>query len=309
MNPNSSLSPNAVKTALDTIFFPEFNKDRLPQFATAETASVFNPATADRAAVIAEIFEGSGLWEDKGEEEDIKGGTFKSKNPQTFTVGEMARSLDVPRTFAADAQFDLVNKGTKDMAMKGRVTRDNKAMAAYRGAFTVTKTNDGKTLSATDHPIKDAATVNNKLTSAFSESALFDGTVVMTEMKSQDNVIAGCVASVLLVPPKLFKLACEVTKSTLRSGTGNNDMNFYSDLYALEVRQSNFLGAAAGGSDTAWFLLGDNHSVTRWVREDIWTTVVGWEFQRNNNYIYKGGFREVVGAMDYVGVVGSDGSI
>lgn len=309
MNPNSSLSPNAVKTALDTVFFPEFNSEMLPQFATAETATVFMQDTADRAAVIAEIFEGSGLWESKGEEEDVKGGTFKSKNPQTFTVAELARSLDVPRTFAADAQFGLVNKGVKDMANKGRVTRNNGAMSIYRGAFTTTKTNDGKTLVATDHPIKSGATVNNKLTSAFSESSLFDATVVMTEMKSQDNVIAGCVGTVLLVPPKLFKLACEVTKSTLRSGTGNNDMNFYSDLYAMEVRQSNFLGTAAGGSDTAWFVLGQNHSVTRWVREDIWTTVVNWENQRNNNYIYKGGYREVVGAMDYIAVVGSDGTV
>lgn len=307
MSANASLSPNAVKTALDEIFYPEFNKDMLPQFAVAETASVFKQSSADSSAVIAEEFEGSGLWEAKGEEEDIKGGSFRSKNIQTFIVGEMAKSIDVPRTFAADAKFDLVNKGVQDMANKGRVTRNSKAFGLYRGAFTTTLTNDGKALAADDHPIKDGATVDNKLTSALSESTLFDATVVMTEMKAQDNTIAGCVASVLLVPPKLFKTACEITKSTLRSGTPNNDMNFYSDLYALEVRQSNFLGLAAGGSDTAWFLLGDTHSVTRWVREDIWTEAVDWRTQRNNNYIYKGGFREASGAIDYVGTVASTG--
>lgn len=306
---NSQLSPNVVKTALDTVFFPEFNKDSLPQFALAETPTVFKQDTAESSAIIAEIFEGSGEWEDKSEEEDIKGGTFKSKNPQTFVVAELARSIDVPRTFAADAKFSLVNKAVTDMANKGRVTRNNRAMSLFRGAFASTKTNDGSYLVSTNHTIKDGNTVNNKLTAALSESSLFDATVVMTEMKAQDNTMAGCVASVLLVPSKLFKLACEITKSTLRSGTGNNDMNFYSDIYAFEVRQSNFLGTAAGGSDTAWFLLGDTHSVTRWVREDIWTDVVDWKFQRNNNYIYKGGYREVTGALDYVGVVGSDGTV
>ncbi len=307
MSSNSSLSPNAVKTALDQIFYPEFNKDMLPQFAVAETGSVFKQDTADSSAVIAEVFEGSGMWEAKSEEADIVGGSFRSKNPQTFLVAEMAKSIDVPRTFAADAKFSLVNKGVQDMANKGRVTRNSKAFGLYRGAFTTTLTNDGKALSADDHPIKDAQTVDNKATSSLSESTLFDLTVMLTEQKAQDNTIAGCVASVLLVPPKLFKTACEITKSTLRSGTTYNDMNFYSDLYALEVRQSNFLGAAASGSDTAHFLLGDTHSVTRWVREDIWTDVVDWKFQRNNNYVYKGGFREATGAIDYVGVVASTG--
>lgn len=305
----SSISPNVVKTALDEVFFPEFNSAMLPQFAVAETATVFKQDSTDRAAVIAEVFEGSGLWETKGEEEDAKAGTFKSKNPQTFVVSEFSRSIDVPRTFAADAQFGVVNKAVADMAKKGRTTRDNNAMSVYRGGFTTTKTNDGKALFATDHPIKNGNQVSNKMTSALAESSLFDATVVLTEMKSQDNVIAGCMATVLLVPSKLFKLACEITKSTLRSGTGNNDMNFYSDLYAIEVRQSNFLGAAAGGSDTAWFLMGDTHSVTRWMREDIWTTAVSWETQRNNNYIYKGGFREVAGAMDYIAAVASDGTV
>ena len=78
--------------------------------------------------------------------------------------------------------------------------------------------------------------------------------------------------------------------------------------YGINVATTPYIGLAAGGSDTAWFLLGDNHSITRWVRQGIETAIVDWKFQRNNNYIYKGSFREVVGAMDYVGIVGSLGA-
>lgn len=306
---SSSLSPNAVKTALDTVFFPKFNTAQIPQMAYAETSTVFNQDSADSSAVITEIFVGTGSWELKGEEEDIAGGQFKIGNPKTFSVTEYAHSLDIPRTFAADAKYSLVNKAVSDMAMRGRTTRDKNAMAIFRGGFTVAKTNDGAYVFSDSHTTLSGATVDNKSTASLSETTLFDATVALTEQKAQDGEIAGCVPKVLLVAPKLFKTACEITKSTLRSGTTNNDMNiFYSDLYNVEVRQSNFLGAAAGGSDTAWFLLGDTHAITRWVREDIWTDAVDWRGQRNNNYIYKGGYREVVGAMDYVGAYGSTGA-
>jgi len=45
----------------------------------------------------------------------------------------------------------------------------------------------------------------------------------------------------------------------------------------------------------------------RFVRSPFQTTLVPWETQRNNNYIYKGGYREVVGALTYEGLYGSTG--
>lgn len=306
---SSFLSPNAVKTALDTVLFPKFNTAQIPQIAYADTASIFNQDSADSGAVVTEIFKGTGGWEEKAEEADINGGSFKTGNTKTFTVAEFARSLDIPRTFAADAKFSLVNKAVSDMGMRGRTTRDKQAMGLYRGGFTVTKTNDGQFLFDDAHALMSLGTVDNKTTAVLTETSLYDGTVALSEQKAQDGEIAGNVPAVLLVSPKLFKLAVEITKSSLRSGTANNDMNiFYSDLYNIEVRQSNFLGAAAGGSDTAWYLLADTHAINRYKREELWTEAVDWKNQRNNNYIYKGGYREVCGALDYVGAYGSTGA-
>jgi hypothetical protein len=75
----------------------------------------------------------------------------------------------------------------------------------------------------------------------------------------------------------------------------------------LQIFQSPFLGAAQGGSDTAWFLLSRNHSLYRWVRQALNLDLVDYKTQRNNNYIYKGEYREVVGAISYEGLCGSTG--
>jgi len=303
----SSLNPNIVKTALDKVFYPEFNGEMHPGLVTAESSSVFNIESIDSSAVISEIFAGAGLWDLKPEVQDVPEANFKVGNQQTFTVSEYAQSQDISKNLFDDNKFGVVSRAVADMGRKGRMTRDRNAFAIFRNAFTTALTNDGKALIADDHATLKGITVDNKLTAALSESSLNDAIIMLVEQKSQDGVISGSMPKTLLVPPKLFKTACEITESELRSGTGNNDMNAYSTKYNITVAMSPWIGAAAGGSDTAWFLLGDNHSVTRWVRQGIETAIVDWKFQRNNNYIYKASFREVVGALDYAGIVGSTG--
>lgn len=303
----SQLSPNAVKTALDKVFFPEFNGEMHPGLVTAESGVVFNIEYVDSGSVITEIFSGAGLWELKPEVQDVPEAHFKLGNQQTFTVSEYAQALEISKNLFDDDQFGLVDRAVRDMARKGRMSRDKNAFAIFRNAFTTALTNDGAALVADAHTTLGGFTVDNKMTAALSETSLNDAIIQLVEQKSGDGVISGSMPKTLLVPPKLFKLAVEITESELRSGTGNNDINAYSAKYGINVAMSPWIGAAAGGSDTAWFLLGDNHSVTRWIRQGIETAIVDWKYQRNNNYIYKGSFREVVGALDYSGIVGSTG--
>ena len=198
-------------------------------------------------------------------------------------------------------------KMVKDFAEKGRITQNNNGFSVYRNAFTTTLTADGVAFISALHVTISGDTVSNLVTGALTDSTLEDGITALAEMKSQDGVVIGGEAKTLLVPSKLYPEACRITKSNLRSDTANNDMNVYSSIYSINVYTSPYLGAAAGGSDTAWFLLGTNHSVTRWVRQGIQTVLVDWKTQKNNNYIYKGSFREAVGVYDYSGAVGSTG--
>jgi len=196
----------------------------------------------------------------------------------------------------------------RDFALKARLTRDNNAFAVFRNALTTATTADAVALISDSHTSLSGTTVDNKVTGALSETTLNTAIVQLLELKTQDDVVAGNLPSCLVVPPALYKLAVEITESELRSGIADNDMNVYSDKYGVRVYTNQFLGAAAGGSDAAWFLLSDNHSVYRFVRQGMSTDLVDYKYQRNNNYIYKGEFREVVGAMNYEGIVGSSGA-
>jgi len=100
----------------------------------------------------------------------------------------------------------------------------------------------------------------------------------------------------------------ELTQSALVASSANNAVNVFSSAYNIAVRHSPYLGAANGGSDTAWFLMSRNHSITRYIREEVSTSLVDFVYSSNDNYVYKGRFREVYGASDYSGVVGSLGT-
>ncbi len=196
----------------------------------------------------------------------------------------------------------------ENFARRARTTRDRNAFLPYVNGFTTELTADGGALFAS-HTNLNGDTVTNNTTSALSEGTLATGIQTLWEMKSQDGEIDGFVPAVLLVPPALNKLAYEITESELKSGTGTNDLNWYSLKYGIVVKSSQFLGSAAGGSDTAWYLLSRDHSIYRFVRQAVQTTLVDWIYQRNNNYIYKGEFREKVGAMSYEGAYGSTGTV
>ena len=47
----------------------------------------------------------------------------------------------------------------------------------------------------------------------------------------------------------------------------------------------------------------------RWVRQDVEKVLVPYQYQRNNAYIYKAEYREVVGPISFEGMVGSNGTV
>lgn len=308
MSMNSTLNPNVVKTVLDEVFWPSYSIEKHPQIATALTSSVFVQDSVDRGAVIQELFDGVGDWTQTAEEQDFSEASPRTYNQKTFTVLKWAKMVKIPKEYFDDDMHSTYEKMVRSMARRAVTKRDKNAFGIYRNAFTTTLTADGIALCSNSHTNGLSQTVDNLLTGALSESTLNTAITQMLEMVSQDGEIDGFTADTLLVPPAVYKTACEITESELRSGTSDNDMNVYSDKYGLKVYTSPYLGAAAGGSDTAWFLLSTDHSVTRWVRKAVETNLVDYKISDNDVYKYKGSFREVVGVMSYEGVVGSLGT-
>lgn len=191
--------------------------------------------------------------------------------------------------------------------MVARVTQDDNAFKLFRDAFATAVTADGGYVCGS-HTLIGGGTVTNYTTGALSTTTLNTAIVALRQQKNQAGVILGNVPNVLLVPSALFKKAVEITESALLADTANNNINVYRSAYGITVYTSPYLDAAAGGSDTAWFLLSKNHSVTRLIRQGIQTALRSWEYSNNRTYLYQANFRETVYCPDYVGIYGSTGA-
>ena len=305
----SGLNPNVTQTALDLVFFQEFDYPNVIGQATAEDGLVFIQDSTDRATVISEQAKGSGYFTERAEEEDLSSATPRSANQKTSNVVNFGRSIDISKNFFDDDQHTFVSRTIKDFGRVGRVTRDRNAFQVWNDSFTTQQSNDGVALFSNAHKTIGGEDVTNIETGALSEANLNIAFNSLINQITQDGTLGSHEPACLLVPTALFKTANEITKSILRPGTADNDLNYYSQLYpGLQVKYSPFLSATQGGSDTAWFLLSRNHSLTRWVRQGIETNLIDFKFQRNNNYVYKAEYREVVDSISWEGLVGSSGT-
>lgn len=305
---SSNVNPNVVKTELDDVFMQEWNVESHPGYVDQSSGMVFIQDSTDRAAEIEEIFKGVGTWNSREEEEDVEVDQARFDNKITFNVNNYDKSVRIPKIWFDDQMHGSYEKVVRDFARKGRVSQKKESFAIYRGAFDTYTTADGSYLCSDSHTTISGDTVDNKMTSALSPSSLKTAIKNLVEQKDQAGVIMGNMPNCLLVAPAMYDYACEITKSELKADTTDNNINPYSTEYNLYVATSEWLGTAAGGDDNYWFLLSDNHAVRRWTREEIWTQLIDYVYTTNNNYVYKGGFREMVGAPDYVGIIGSTGA-
>ena len=114
---------------------------------------------------------------------------------------------------------------------------------------------DGKALCATDHPI-DGGTVANKPTVQvdLNEASLLNGMIsVRTNFKDQAGLKVFARARKLIVPPQLEPVAIRLTKTELRPGTADNDVNAI--LMTAGGLPEGYMVMDFLTSNYAWFLL------------------------------------------------------
>jgi phage major head subunit gpT-like protein len=193
------------------------------------------------------------------------------------------------------------------------------ASSVYNHAFSTSYTSygDALPLCSTAHTRADGGS-NQSNASATSitltEANLETGLLAMRTQLDDRGNMKDIVPSKLLVPPALEKEAIEITKSEKKSGTANNDKNVYAmSEYTggmLDVVVWDYLGSAAGGSDTAWFLLDDSSHLVTWLWRErprivMLNEAVG---AKNDIWYWKARFRAAYGWADWRGVWGSQGT-
>ena len=84
---------------------------------------------------------------------------------------------------------------------------------------------DGKALVASDHPI-DGSTISNYATNDLNEATLLNGMIaIRTNFRDQAGLKVFARGRRLVVPPQLEPVAIRLTKTELRPGTADNDVN------------------------------------------------------------------------------------
>lgn len=303
---NEQINRAITQTELDTVFFQMFNQTSIPSFVTAEQGDLFKVINTTHSAYIQEVYGGTGLWSKTGETEQVSKSVPKVTNKMTTYIADFADSVEISKNLFDDNMHGTYQKMVQDFALMGQTTRDANAFNVFNKAFTTSLTADGAAAIAT-HTLISGGTYSNLVTGALSTTTLNTAITKMATMKNQAGVVIGCTPSILLVPPALYMLASQIVGSPLQQGTPNNDINVFKMSYMIKVYTSPRLSADAGGSDTAWFLIGSNHSVMRYVRQGVETALRGWEFSDNRTYLYQANFREEVAIIDYIGLVGSTG--
>lgn len=304
----SGSNANVTKTALDKVFFQRYGRTPGPQFAVAGDEMVFQQDSADRAAVIIENFKGVGLWEETAEQAEYKGDTPMVNDQITFTVSRFTKKFHITEEMLEDDQHSVVRNAVAQMGVKASITQNDNSMDVFRGSTTTTLTSDGATLLSASHSNIAGDTIDNTISAVFSVDTVEEGINLLVEQKDQSGDIVGHEAKTLLVPPQLFKEATEVLESTLEANTTDNQLNVYSAKYGIVIRQSQYIGSGrSGGSAVRYYLMGEFHSVMRFVRIPVQTKMLGGEYQENGDSVYRGRFREVYGAISYEALVGYDG--
>lgn len=278
----------------------------------SKIASVFNVENTDKAYEKDTSVSGLGRLVPKAEGDSIVYSKPTAGYPVVYTPLTWALGEIITHEMYKDDLTNIMKKAPRRLAEAKMTTKEYFAADIFNYGFTyggggsaLFNGGDGKALFASDHPLKSGGTFSNYTTADLDEDALEAAMVSMRATKDNKGELQQIRPDVLLVPPALEKEARILLESTQRTGTANNDINPYKG--ALKIVVWDFLGAAAGGSDTAWFLMDSSQHQVNWFnREDGAVEGPHYDFDTRDakwNVLA----RWAVGFSDWRGVYGSKG--
>jgi len=308
MNNDSAPSLILVKTALDKLLDQASIEMAVVGKAVATDEAVFTQDIATNAAVVSSVIGGGGYFQTTTEDVALTNEVnVAAAASRTSLVVQFKKNLPISRTFMADQQLSAVSKAVRQQALTWGASRDLNAFAVYANGFGTQTTIDGVSVFSNSHVNENGDTVDNLETGVLNDSNLNIAVDSLRTQVSQTGVILGYEPKFLLTPSILHQTGMSVAKSVLRAGTGNNDLNYFSEMYpGMKVVYSPFLDST---STTAYFLGSQTHGIYRFERETFFTDLVDWRYSANDQYQYKMRAREVVDSIEYSGLVGSDGSV
>ena len=222
----------------------------------------------------------------------------------TYTHLKYTKGFKVSQELVEDDQHNVIARMPKALAKAVVRTTEYYAASVLNNGFSTSYTSygDGLPLCSTAHTRADGGTAQSNASSTgitLTETNLETGRLALEKVYDDKGQYVHFMADKLIVPLDLRKTAQILTQSTLRPGTGNNDVNIYEGVF--KVVPWRYLT-----SSTAWFLQdGNDHALNFFWR-------VKPEFKSDYNFnadaaLYKVRIRFSTGWSDWRGVWGSKG--
>jgi phage major head subunit gpT-like protein len=265
-------------------------------------SSIFKVNSSERDVERDSAVTGFGLLTQTAE-----GGAIAYEDPiqmydTSYVHLKYTKGFKVSEELYEDDRYSVINKKPQALARAARRTAEYLAAAVFNNAFSSGTGGDGKYLCSVSHPRADGGTTQSNASATgitLTEANLNTGLLAMRGQLDDKGMPIMAKAKTLLVPPELEKDAQIITKSQLRSGTANNDYNYFQGM--LNVKSWDWLT-----SSTAWFLIDDS------LHELNWFWRVRPEFKQDNAFdtgyaLYKTRMRCSKGFSDWRGVWGSKG--
>ena len=216
----------------------------------------------------------------------------------------------VTREMFDDDQYRQIDKMSKAMARAGRAKVEKDAMLPLINGFDGVghAIYDGKALFAADHPLLEGTgkTCSNLATGVLNDASLKSAILLMHNTLDEAGNIVQFKPNKLIIPPALEDTAVRLLNSAQITGGELNDTNKYLNGYGLQIVTMDYLSAAAGGSDTHWFLQdGGRHELNF-----FWRCKPEFKWEESfDDFVskYRGYMRYSCGVSDWRGMVGSTG--
>lgn len=248
-----------------------------------------------------------------GASEKSEGGTIAYDSGQEAWVSRylhstIALAFAITEEAVEDGRYgDIGQKYSKALARSLRYTKEVRGASILNNGFDSNYAGgDGKELLATDHPLAGGGTLANELSTAadLSEESLEDAMIAIDGFVDDRGIPIMVKADSLIIPRQSQFVAHRILKSSLQSGTANNDANALKDMNALPGGVSVNVYIA---DPDAWFLTTNaNDGLKHFVRRKLKRGMEG-DFE-TGNMRYKASERYSFGWTDWRGIFGSPGS-
>lgn len=302
-------------SGLDEIFDSGYELEKQPGEVRVDDPLFFQQDSTDFLAIQYAESMGPGEFAEIAEDEAVPEATVRIFNKTVAEVFEYDKDLPIAQRYQeASSMYGTVENWVKELGIRAMTSRDKWGFQkSYGDAFSGVTTPDGIALCSNSHVSGSGDTIDNLETSALSSDGLFTCVKSLLLQKAQDGDLGSYHADGLLVPRALHATAMEITKSELKSGTANNNLNYWSNVYqGLQVGSSTRLDSAYNAlnsnANTSYFVVSQLHKITRAVRVPIQREYIDPQFDSKRRAFYRCRFSERVYAGTWGGIVGSNGT-